>query len=402
MLPELGRRAVESRAAKLFLTGPRTTTYMIRSMSRAFRADRQRRPEIPTQLTTPGLVASVLVDEVALAFMPTLGSGLDRTQLTRVRDETDRALALFQAKGWLADPLAYHRAPPPPHAVSIRQRRYGYIRYEHLMFESLYEPPADMPGAGRWAPTGPNADVHAFVLRHRGSPRPWLVSLHGLHMGKPMDLVGMRALHWFGARGFNVILPVAPLHGPRADGTRNGTNVISLDYLDNVHALSQALWDIRRCLQWVREQGAPTVTIHGISMGGFLASLVAGIDDGVDRVVAGMPLVDVGGLAARAPRHVRRLLDECRLTDQQAEQLHRVISPLAFPCQVDHDARFVYAGVGDRFTTAGQAYQLWKHWDEPAVLWYSGSHIADWAGQKKAFLDRAIGSAAATPAARRA
>jgi hypothetical protein len=74
--------------------------------------------------------------------------------------------------------------------------------------------------------------------------------------------------------------------------------------------------------------------------------------------------------------------------------VHRVVSPLALPCRVEHGARHIYAGVGDRFTTAGQAYDLWKHWDEPQVLWFSGSHVADWAGSKSSFLDRAIGSAA--------
>jgi hypothetical protein len=60
---------------------------------------------------------------------------------------------------------------------------------------------------------------------------------------------------------------------------------------------------------------------------------------------------------------------------------------------VEHGARYIYAGVADRFTTAGQAYQLWKHWEEPRALWFAGSHITDWAGEKRAFLETAVGSA---------
>jgi hypothetical protein len=146
-------------------------------------------------------------------------------------------------------------------------------------------------------------------------------------------------------------------------------------------------------LAWLSEQGAPGIIVHGVSMGGFLAALVAGIDDRVDRVVAGMPLVDIGGVGNRSAGHVRQLLDEHGLAGQRAQLVHRVISPLAFPCRVDYRTRYIYAGVGDRFTTAGQACQLWKHWEEPTVLWFSGSHVADWAGKKNAFLERAIGSA---------
>lgn len=383
---------MESPPAKLVFAAPRTAVFVAHSMSRGLLLSR-RYPDIPTKLTTPALVASVLFDEVALAFMPALGSDCDRAQLERVRDETDAAITFFEARGWLDDPLRYYRTPPAPQAAELQPRRFGYVRYEQLSFDSEYEPPGGMPGAERWGANGPNARAQAFVLRHRGEPRPWLVNLHGMWMGKPADLLMTRALYWFRNRGFNVILPVAPLHGARGDGRRDSGGLISIDYLDNVHGISQAIWDIRRCLAWIKGQGGPSVIVHGVSLGGFLAALIAGIDDRVDRVVCGIPLVDIGGVGERAPGAVHRLLDEYGLIGQRAQTVHRVISPLALPCRVEHDARYIYAGVGDRFTTAGQAYQLWKHWDEPAVLWFSGSHVADWTGAKGAFLERAIGSA---------
>jgi hypothetical protein len=394
---KVGRMVVDLPPAKLVMAGPRTAAYVAHSMGRGF-LTRQRHPDIPTKLTTPGLVASVLVDEVAMAFMPPLGAGCDAARLERIRDETAAAIAFFEARGWLDDPASYHRMPPSPDAAVLEARHLRHIRYQELSFESGYEPPAGMPGAERWAAVGPNARAQAYVLQHRGQPRPWLVSLHGMMMGTPLDLVVMRALYWFRNRGFNVILPVAPLHGARGTGRRDAARVVSIDYVDNVHALSQAVWDIRRFIGWMTEQGAPSITVHGISLGGFLAALVAGIDDRVDRVVAGMPLVDVGGIANRAPRPVRRMLDEHHLTSEQAQLVHRVISPLALPCQVAQSDRYIYSGVGDRFTTAGQAYQLWKHWDEPTVLWFSGSHVADWAGRTNAFLKRVIGSAQLTQA----
>jgi hypothetical protein len=120
---------------------------------------------------------------------------------------------------------------------------------------------------------------------------------------------------------------------------------------------------------------------------------VASIDDRIDRVIAGMPLVDIGGVGNRAARHIRQLIAKHELGGLRAAQVHRVVSPVAFPCRVEHSARYIYAGVADRFTTAGQAYQLWKHWEEPRVLWFAGSHITDWAGEKRAFLETAIGSA---------
>jgi hypothetical protein len=381
--------------AKLLLAWPRTA-YTADSISRPFLGG-QRHPQMPTRLTTSGLVASVLMDELALAYMPSFGTGHDAAELERISKDTDVAIALFETNGWLTDPVRYHRTPPPPERPVLRPRWFGPIRYEELTFESGYEAVAGMPGAERWAAIASNARAYAYVLRHRGEPRPWLVSLHGLYVGKPADLVAMRALHWFRARGFNVIFPVAPLHGPRASGRRSGAGMITVDYVTNVHAFSQAVWDIRRSLAWVREQGASSITVHGVSMGGFLAAIVAGIDNGIDRVIAGSPLVELGNVPARAPKQVRQQLDGYGLTGARAEAVHRVVSPLALLCKVRHDARFIYAGVGDRFTRAGEAYRLWRHWEEPTVLWFSGSHTADWTGEKDAFLERTIGSVNACP-----
>jgi hypothetical protein len=339
------------------------------------------------------MAASVLVDEVAMVFMPALGRQCGDDYFARVSEETDRATVWLAAHGWLDDPVSYHQSPPPPRQFVLRSRHFGHVRYEHLSFESGYVPPAGMPGAQRWAATGPNAGVHAFVLRHRGRARPWLINLHGLMMGEPSDLLALRALHWFRDRGFNVIQPVAPLHGVRGTGRRPGAELISLDYLNNVHGMSQAVWDIRRCVGWVRQQGAAGVILHGISLGGYLASLVAAIDDRIDRVIAGMPLVDIAGVGNRVARHIRHLIANHDLSGPRAALVHRVVSPVAYPCQVERSERYIYAGVADRLTTAGQAYQLWKHWEEPAVLWFAGSHITDWASEKRAFLDATIGSA---------
>jgi predicted esterase YcpF (UPF0227 family) len=35
------------------------------------------------------------------------------------------------------------------------------------------------------------------------------------------------------------------------------------------------MWDIRRILHWVRTQGAPSVGVHGVSLGGYQTALLA-------------------------------------------------------------------------------------------------------------------------------
>jgi hypothetical protein len=52
-----------------------------------------------------------------------------------------------------------------------------------------------------------------------------------------------------------------------------------------------------------------------------------------------------------------------------------VVSPFALRPLVSHDRRFIFAGVGDRMSTAGQALRLWEHWERPSIEWYPGGHL---------------------------
>ena len=46
----------------------------------------------------------------------------------------------------------------------------------------------------------------------------------------------------------------------------------------------------------------------------------------------------------------------------------------------------MFAGTADRLVTPDHVRDLWRHWEEPEIVWYQGSHIsflkerAVWAG----------------------
>jgi hypothetical protein len=171
--------------------------------------------------------------------------------------------------------------------------------------------------------------------------------------------------------------------------------MLSFDLIDALHALTQSVWDLRRILSWVHTQDPQGIAVYGVSLGAYAASLLAGLADGVDAVIAGIPVIDFPTLFETHAPHVIRLRGiEHEILGGTAEAVHTVVSPLAFAPRVPHDRRFIFAGLGDRMATPAQAHRLWKHWDEPSICWYAGNHVGYlWSGAVRAFIAASLAAA---------
>lgn len=296
----------------------------------------------------------------------------------RIGHEMDEALQLYEEKGWLAHPATYHIDPPTIEKTHREPLNYKSWSFERWSFESGYEPHADEPGRVRWLSYEENRTAHAWVLQHPGGPRPWLVGLHGIRMGFPRgDLLLYRPEHLHHRLGLNLLLPILPIHGPRKVGTVSGDRILSGDVMDTIHAGAQAMWDIRRLLSWLRlpEQNAPAIGVLGYSLGGYTASLLAGLENEVDCIISGNPAVDPSGLFWRnALSLTTRYLKTEGVTERKMDELMRPVAPLALAPKIPWERRAIFCGVADRVVPPDEATQLWHHWHEPRIHWYQGSH----------------------------
>lgn len=372
-----GRKVLGAFAAAPFvLAGAAGARYAL-AAGKARRDGRELEPGVPTPEPTARLAGSVALDTLITLPIGLLSSTGSAEHYARSSAELDEAVRFYGDAGWLDDPGSRHPEPTdvPAMQVSTRRDRHGL---ETARFDSGWAPVDGEPGGQRWAGFSDNRTVTVRLMRHEGAPRPWLVAVHGQGMGRAGDHRMLRVRHLHEELGVNVALPVLPLHGPRAAGFSSDEMFVSNVYpVNNVLGVTQAVWDLRRLLSWLRtEQVAPAVGALGMSLGSYLVSMLSTVVPDLACVVALVPQPDLAGSLRAADPLVpskRRLHRD--LYDERVDLVHRPVSPLAAFCAVPHDRRFIVAGQADRVAAPSGAARLWHHWDEPSIMWRPRGHV---------------------------
>lgn len=326
------------------------------------------------------MALKVALDEALLAYF--VGSARVPTgeRVTADARELEAARVCVRANRWTAEPERLHTPPPAPNDDTLTVERSAGERFLHLRFTSDYTPHPDLPGGQRWLAHDANRQAHAWVLRHADGPRPWLLGIHGYRMGVPWVDFSLFQVDWLHRRlGFNMVLPILPLHGPRrVYGGRSGSGYLDGYLCDVLHAETQAVRDLRRSLAWIRRQERdPRIGVLGFSLGGYNAALLATLEPELQCVVAGIPLTDAPETVWRhMPSLHRDYLVSCGVTPALAGEVLAPVSPLNAPACVPHDRRFIVAATGDQLIPPTQPVRLIEHWGYPDTHWYQGSHLS--------------------------
>lgn len=329
---------------------------------------------VPIARPTLSLATHAFRDEIVL-----LGLRVSRplsavNAFSRIIRETEAAVDFYRQQGWLDDPTEFFAPPPALTDITVRDVKGRRHSHQRVVFDSGYAPHPGEPGAERYLGYTANRREYALMLRHP-EPRPWLVCIHGAEMGRAaVDLALFRARWLHRDLGLNVILPVLPMHGPRARDLPTGVVFPGEDILDDVHAAAQAVWDIRRILTWIRsEEPDSPIGLNSISLGGYVTSLVASLEEGLTCAILGVPVANLVELLGRhAGLHPG---DPRREVIALAEPIGRMTSPLSLTPRVPLKGRFIYAGLADRVVhPREQVSRLWEHWGRPEVVWYRGGH----------------------------
>ncbi len=200
-----------------------------------------------------------------------------------------------------------------------------------------------------------------------------MVWIHGAEQGRVDDLFAFRVKHLHRELGLNVALPVLPHHGPRRD---LGHAWPGFDLLGNIATMVRAVSDVRSVIGWISEQDPTSLAVVGMSLGGPVAALTAGLDERVDAVAATVPMLDahatIAHHTAKTGGRGRKLA--ALLRSDPVRAVGAVVDPTTLEPQCAPERRLVVAALGDRMTSVNAAQRLHERWGGQ-VYWHPGGHI---------------------------
>src|SRR5699024_6329820 len=254
-----------------------------------------RQNPLPAAVPAPAhdltMAAKVALDEGFLGFFIACSAIPRGDAVAHACGHLQTLHKLAADNGWNDTPEQLHRQPPAPDTAALTACEQRKLAFEWLTFASDYDPPVGAPGSADWLAQTANARMHARVFEHADADRPWLLCLHGYRMGTAVadfSLFDIRHLHH--DLGFNLLMPILPLHGPSRQTRLSGGGYLDGSPLRMFHAQTQALWDIRRTLAWLRSTHAGgQVGVLGYSLGGYNAALLAAVEPDLTCVIAGIP-----------------------------------------------------------------------------------------------------------------
>jgi pimeloyl-ACP methyl ester carboxylesterase len=294
------------------------------------------------------------------------------------------ARGFYEPLARAGDASKFFATPPRDVPVELEIARGSLFRPEDGVCEDLrFESPFQPVFEGEREPYlrhRENRIAHARMWRHRHGPRPTVIALHGFSA----DLYHLNewffALPWLYSMGCDVVCLTLPFHGQRqtrfSPFSGHGFFAGGLPRLNE--AFAQAVYDVRILIDWLEKQGASSIGVTGVSLGGFTSALLANVEPRLQFAIPNVPVVSIADLVLEwepigiAARTTMKLFHQ-RLADIRA--VLAPSSPLTFRPVIPRERRFIIGGVADRLAPPKHARLLWEHWDRCRIHWFPGSHL---------------------------
>jgi pimeloyl-ACP methyl ester carboxylesterase len=296
-----------------------------------------------------------------------------------------RSVGLYAEMAESADPTRFFREPPAGVRVRTKRGRW-YPRFEPedgvcevVRFDSPFQP-VHPDQHKPYLRHDQNRIAYARMIRHRQGPRPTIVAIHGFTAEGYLINEWFFALPWFYRMGCDIALFTLPFHGPRQTrfSAFSGHGFFAGGSARFNEAVAQSVFDFRILLNWLlRERGVEQVGVTGLSLGGFISSMLASVENKLAFALPNVPIISVADLMLEwqpIGALMRAALATTGLSPADARRLVAVSCPLTYPPVLPPERLMIVGGAGDRLAPPKHSRLLWDHWNRCRIYWFPGSH----------------------------
>lgn len=350
-------------------------------------ADYHRQPQsTPMHLQHPLKVAgSAALDHVLRTGLATavLGAMAPNLLPGRIRRELEQ-VGIYRDLASLGDPAQVFAVPPRGIRIdavpeSIPGLAKLGARVHRLSFDSPY---VALNPAVREAYAGRSQNLRATAQHwtHADGPRRTLIFVHGYSLDAYWVNSQMFSLRWFFRQGWDILLYTLPFHGSRRAPRDpfSGFGYFSRGFSQTNEAMLQAIFELRLLMDHLQDTGVPGIGISGLSLGGYITSLLAAVDDRLAFAIPNAAVVSPADMVMEwAPlRQVFALgLPRLGMEMPALRHLMAVHSPLTYAPRLAPERLLIIAGAGDRFTAPRYQTLLHRHWAGSTIHWFPGNHV---------------------------
>ena len=280
----------------------------------------------------------------------------------------DRALQVDGASGRAAELLKTFDLPPQKFRYTMQPvEDEDGVRAYRLVFPSPFK-----------SPFAQNNVIPAeyYVPANATGPVPAAIVLDILHGSAVIARGIARSLASQGVAA--VYMPMAYYGGRRPDGYAH-LRWLEANPTHAADPATQTVMDIRRAkaiLAARPEVDPKRIGITGVSLGGIMASLAAGVDGEFYRVVPILAGGDVAHLTfhTRETRRDREMLLAHGIDQQKLEAMFQAVEPLNFASRIDLKRCLMINAKEDEVIPGANTLALWRAIGKPMILWVPTGH----------------------------
>lgn len=184
---------------------------------------------------------------------------------------------------------------------------------------------------------------------------------------------------WARELGVDLAHIALPFHGKRntPGALFSGEFFWTADLVRSLEGIRQAIWDTRRFVQFLREEGYDHVGVTGISLGGSMVMLLACLEPTPDYVIPIVGHLELGEAVENAEILWRMKQDLARFGVNETER-RRLFSRIGFESArpvLPPDRQLWIEAEEDAHIDPALVRKQWEAWGRPGIHWIPGGHM---------------------------